>query len=314
MNSGLPVTGMTKEKHRLENKQKRKSKLAEQGEVTFLQQHQGNYKIPPPKAGPASFKGGMCPSGLALHHEAAETLLQYATGGCPVETGRDWTVDMMEAAIKRGPHVSAMDPEAMEILAEEVAQKALKGQCRVVLWEAIKKKPPKQLKVSPIAMIPHKSRRFRAILDLSFRLRLENGNEIPAVNESSVKTAPRGAIDQLGYSLQRIIHAFAQTSTDEKVFMAKWDVKDGFWRMNAEAGEEWNFAYVLPQAEGKPAKLVIPTSLQMGWIESPPYFCAASETGRDVAQDYVETKVGSLPAHKFLKYSAAGSDFLSLLR
>ena len=66
--------------------------------------------------------------------------------------------------------------------------------------------------------------------------------------------------------------------------MAKGDIKDGFRRLDCEQGEEYNFAYVLPQAPGKPVKLVVPTSLQMGWIESPPYFCAASETARDVAQ------------------------------
>ena len=69
----------------------------------------------------------------------------------------------------------------------------------------------------------------------------------------------------------------------KKIYAAKWDVKDGFGRMSCEKGAEWNFAYVLPQEEGKPPKLVIPTSLQMGWLESPPYFGAASETARDVA-------------------------------
>jgi hypothetical protein len=28
--------------------------------------------------------------------------------------------------------------------------------------------------------------------------------------------------------------------------MAKWDIKDGFWHMDCEKGEEYNFAYVLP--------------------------------------------------------------------
>jgi hypothetical protein len=32
----------------------------------------------------------------------------------------------------------------------------------------------------------------------------------------------------------------------QKNFMAKWDVKDGFWRLDGQDGEEWNFAYVLP--------------------------------------------------------------------
>ncbi len=73
--------------------------------------------------------------------------------------------------------------------------------------------------------------------------------------------APKGALDQLGHALSRIIHAFAES--DEYIgsnnFMAKWDIKDGFWRMCCEDGEEWNFAYVLPQRSDEPIRLVVPT-------------------------------------------------------
>ena len=90
---------------------------------------------------------------------------------------------------------------------------------------------------------------------------------------------------------------------------AKLDIKDGFWRLDCQEGAEWNFAYVLPQAEGEPVRLVVPTSLQMGWIESPPYFCAASETGRDVAAQYAEAPVGSLDNHKFISHTLQGLDY-----
>ena len=52
------------------------------------------------------------------------------------------------------------------------------------------------------------------------------------------------------------------------------------------------FFYVLPQKTGMPIKMVVPTSLQMGLIEYPPYFFTVSETGRDVAEQYIETPVG----------------------
>ena len=42
-------------------------------------------------------------------------------------------------------------------------------------------------------------------------------------------------------------------------------------------------------------------------VESPPYFCAASETGRDVAVQYAETPVGTLQDHKFVHH-AMGND------
>ena len=77
------------------------------------------------------------------------------------------------------------------------------------------------------------------------------------------QNSPKG-INQLGHSLTCIIHAFAETKDDTHIFMAKWDIKDGFWWMDAEEGAKWNFAYVLPQSPGKPIYLVVPTSLQMG--------------------------------------------------
>ena len=87
-------------------------------------------------------------------------------------------------------------------------------------------------------MVPHKSRWFWAILDLSFAIGLENGGVIPSVNKTSEKTAPRGAIDQMGHLLMWVVHAFAQADPDAKLFMAKQDIKDEFWRLACEKGEE----------------------------------------------------------------------------
>ena len=314
LDSGAPVTGADKERHRIENKRRRQQRQAVQPPLSYWTKHEGTFSLPTPKEAPSTHKGSMCPSGLALHHPAAELLLDYASGGCPANTGRRWTVDEMQAAIDRGPHVSALDPDAISYMTGEIRQKVEAKQVRVVEWESIRKNPPPELKISPVALIPHKSRDYRAILDLSFSLRLESGDSIPSVNEASQKTAPRGAIDQMGHALKRIIYAMAEADLagNEKVFMAKWDIKDGFWRLDCRDGEEWNFAYVLPQKEGEPVRLVVPISLQMGWIESPPYFCAASETARDVAQQYVEQEVGTMQDHKFLPYTKTSSEYASL--
>ena len=52
--------------------------------------------------------------------------------------------------------------------------------------------------------------------------------------------------------------------------------------------------------------------LQMGCIGSPTYFCTVSETGRDVAEKYTETPVGSLAQHKFVKLTEVNSEFAEL--
>jgi hypothetical protein len=218
----------SKRQLRRENKAKQIQLQAEHEEQGYWTTHRGQFSIPEQKEGLKEWVGEMCPSNLALHHPAAEKLLQYATGGCPANTGRPWSKEEMQAAIDRGPHVSALVPEAIEHLQVEAKDEVKKGQAWVVLWDDIKNDPPKELKISPIAMIPHKSRMFRAILDLSFRLRLKNGGFVPSVNKSTTLEAPAGAIDQMGHSLARLIHAMAEAGPDDKVFMAKFDIKDGF--------------------------------------------------------------------------------------
>ena len=62
--------------------------------------------------------------------------------------------------------------------------------------------------------------------------------------------------------------------------------------MLVDEDEAWNFAYVLPKEDpndpNEETLLVIPDALQMGLSESPPFFCAATETARDIAEQYWE--------------------------
>ena len=174
--SGTLVTGATKEALRRQNARERKALLAVQQKATQWTTHLGAFM-------PSIIEsverregtGGMCPQRLALLHPAASLLEEWATFGCPAMTGRDWTHAEMAAAIARGPHKSALSPEAIMHFAAEATEKVACGQARIVNWDDIKENPPQQLKISPIAAIPHKSKAYRSILDLSFRLRLSDG-------------------------------------------------------------------------------------------------------------------------------------------
>ena len=89
---------------------------------------------------------------------------------------------------------------------------------------------------------------------------------------------------ELGNVIPRLVWALATARRDVPVLFSKIDLKDGYWRMCVSADDAWNFAYVLPKLnDAKPTVLVVPDALQMGWSESPPFFCAATETARDVA-------------------------------
>jgi hypothetical protein len=280
LKTGEEVDGSNKGQLRHDNKRARQQKQMQQEDPAYWLVYQGIFEVPPELDHLGQWRGVMCPKGLALHHPAAEKLLQYVMKGCPSRTGKPWTKEEMQEAINCGPQILTLVPEAMAQLADEIKEKERIGQCWVVLWDDIKDDPPVQLKISPLVIVPHKSKPFCAILDLLWVLKLTNGGILQSVNDSTTLSAPAGVIDQMGHSLERIIHAFAEAGEDDKAFMAKYDIKDGFWRMQCKQGKEWNFCYVLLQPEGEPVRLVVPASLQMGWVKSPPYFCAASKTAR----------------------------------
>ena len=245
----------------------------------------------------------MWPRTHALHHEAAPMLLHYAKHGCPVDCGENWSLDHILKMLKRGPHQSAYAPGAIEQLRQETQDKIKQGYARIVKWKDIKDNLPPTLKISPMAMIPHKSKKYRCILDLSFQLR-HNNILYPSVNTSTVKKAPPETMVQLGRSLPRLINVMAANYDPEQPFyFCKLDIKDGFWRMAVSNDDAWHFCYVLPALTEVPLdeiELVVPNSLQMGWCESPPFFCAGTETARDVIQQLWDNQE-DLPAHEFEK-------------
>jgi hypothetical protein len=59
-------------------------------------------------------------------------------------------------------------------------------------------------------------------------------------------------------------------------------------------------------------QIVVPTLLQMGWVKSPCYFCAVTETAQDVAIEYIETPVNLLRPHKFHKYVVGDVEYETL--
>jgi hypothetical protein len=77
-------------------------------------------------------RNAMCPAGLAMSHPAADTLVEWATFGCPTKTGQPWKRADLDEAIARGPHQSALTPEAIKHFAEEIRAKVRTNQAQVV--------------------------------------------------------------------------------------------------------------------------------------------------------------------------------------
>jgi hypothetical protein len=152
--------------------------------------------------------GLMWPRGPALLHSASSRLNMYSTDGCPVDCGPAWTTTHIIAALKRGAHPSAKLPTARACLVSEAQEKVKNGYARIIKWKDIKDNLPTNFKLSPVAMIPHKSRLYRCILDLSYQLKI-NGKTLPSVNSESAKLAPQSSMAELGNVINRIVHTMA---------------------------------------------------------------------------------------------------------
>jgi hypothetical protein len=249
--------------------------------------------------------GLMWPQGIAKLHDASILLDSYSQHGCPTDCGPPWSREHIIAAIARGPHPTAKKPEARRYLINQTLAKVEENFAKIIKWGEIKNSIPLNLKISPIAMIPHKSRDYRSILDLSFQIRLK-GQRQPSVNQSTNKLAPQKSMAKLGTTLQRIIQTLAMNYNKASPFVfAKCDIKDGFWRMVVNTEDSWNFCYTLPPPSKttpiEEIEIVVPTSLQMGWCESPPFFCTATETGRDIIHE-LSKRMDQLPHHAMEHY------------
>ena len=250
----------------------------------------------------------MDPEPWMRFHPFVETLERWSNG-VPVDCGPPWSQKAMVTAVSRGPHTSALTPDARQLITDEMDYQVAAGFSEIMTWAEVQALKPAQLKVSPLAVIPQVGRRGRLLLDLSFAVHSPRGGGkrarrayasavplAPSVNDTTTKQSPEYPVKELGRVLPRLLHFMAAVPWEETIMFAKIDLSDGFWRMLVAEEDKWNFAYALPGTVGESLKLVIPHALQMGWTESPGYFSAATETGRDIMQALIDAGT-ECPSH-----------------
>ena len=110
----------------------------------------------------------MVPTGPALDLPISPLLSRWSVHGCEVDCGPQWSKEAVEEAVLRGPHKGALDPDALELVHEDVAYQVAADFAEVHYWDEIKDALPPHLKISPVTVIPQKDRRGRIILDLSY--------------------------------------------------------------------------------------------------------------------------------------------------
>ena len=117
-----------------------------------------------------------------------------------------------------------------------------------------------------------------------------------SVNTSTQLQAPSQPVKEIGLVLPQLLQFMHDTEPGIYILFSKLDISYGFWRFVVHLSDGFNFAYVLPQPKGEPTRIIIPSAVQMGWVESPSLFCSVMESARDITQHLVDTKL-HLPRH-----------------
>jgi hypothetical protein len=197
------VKGADTPKHRIKNKCKQKATLATQAEHSSGLPIRGSSSYHPHQR-PLSSTVEKCNHLAWLYF----TLQQNSSrSGLPMDADLNGTaMDTGTDAGSGGPGTSSFGSlrqphRSLQGRGQQIGQKRAGQASASDVGLHIKDNLPAELKISPITAIPHKSKLFCSILDLLFRLPLKQGGILPLVNATTIKNAPKGAIDQLGHSL-----------------------------------------------------------------------------------------------------------------
>ncbi len=100
----------------------------------------------------------MQPQPLSVVHPFTPTLNKWRHG-IEVDCGPDWSWEVVEAAIARGPHLTATTPDLIALFKEDIAYQVKAGFCKVMLWEDLNCLRPSNLKILPVAVVSQVGRR-----------------------------------------------------------------------------------------------------------------------------------------------------------
>ena len=119
--------------------------------------------------------------------------------------------------------------------------------------------------------------------------------------------APKEAI-QFGHMLDRLLREILLADqSHEPPEMMKVDIADGFYRIQLNVGDIPKLGVVFPTRDSKEPLVAFPLVLPMGWVNSPPAFCAATETSADLANAQIRHS-GEPEPHVFDTMAQAQDD------
>ena len=206
----------------------------------------------------------------SIKHPAALLLDNYRLNGVPLETPSEpWSLKQKREALLRGAHKSLY--EYQEFVRGEFVDFINKK-----FWVVLPAQDIihlKELRLSPLGVVPQNERRPRLICDYTYF----------DVNADITSSAHPEAM-QFGHALRRVLGKLARANPRYgPVRMAKFDLSDGYYRIQLDCNAVAPLGVILPKAENEAPLIALPLTLPMGRTESPAYFCAATETIADLS-------------------------------
>ena len=234
-------------------------------------------------------------------HPAGSYLDRLRPIGAPVlQKSKPWSRETITTALSRGSHQSALSH--MEFLRDEMSDMIDQGYWVILPYSNVLHLP--HLRLSPLGVVPQRDRRPRIIVDYTFW----------GINDDTVPLAPAESM-QFGRALERILRKIRRANRRfGPTYMIKVDIADGFYRLFVSAPTIANLGVVFPQYEDEEPLIAFPLVLPMGWVGSPPFFCALTETATDLANHRLRNKAWTPKPHRLSPIADAATNFKPVSR
>ena len=204
-------------------------------------------------------KSYLAPSIDTIQHSARTYLQQLRDHGTPVQLDDPpWDTTQISDSAARGAHPSALVHR--EFLCGEFADFIEAGFWVVLPLKQLLALPFGDLRLSPMAVKDEFNRRPRVLIDHTWF----------GVNEHTIANLPKEVM-QFGGCLPRLLWILRHANPAKgKVYLCKFDIDNGFYRMFLDADDTLKLAALMPRYDGEEQLIVVPLSQTMGWTNSPP--------------------------------------------
>ena len=242
------------------------------------------------------------PSNLQTHiatntqHPAGPYLDRIRPIGAPIlQSSKPWSREEISVALARGSHQSALGH--LEFLRDEMSDMVEQGYWTVLPYSMVLNLS--HLRLSPLGVVPQRDRRPRIIVDYTFW----------GVNDDTVTLAPSESM-QFGRALERVLRKIRNANRRfGPTYMIKVDIADGFYRLFVAASTTAALGVVFPHHPEEEPLIAFPLVLPMGWVGSPPFFCALTETSTDLANRRLKDKSWKPQTHRLSQVADAATNF-----